>query len=911
MVKRTAVITRQEIRIQFRLTRFAPLLLVALALSFLWIAKARLPEWESGMGIEEYLFRIKDRPPLSETHPTATLVNYLMGGTLLAGCFLTLMAGLFNGIEIGGRERREGTMGILGIRPCSGMELVFGRFFAAAAVMALTAVILVVCHQVAFPIVPLWLHLMLAFKFILIPGLFCLALGMALGAVFVRPVPVGLALVFMTALFVFIMGNLLDRHAILFPLLEPAFLFGMFGTVGASLELEMRPGFFMFDLTSAFKSLAAALGLLIIAAVYQKVYVRDLSRLRLKPGRLIPSFRRWLNEWLIYLIPEPRGKRLPLVAFTLALIAVMGFTLGQKRIWQNERAEFAKTESDFNFQAPPSPEPLVSLQEIKLDVELRSVGRIGILSTLTVKGPEQGTDRIVLGLNPGLKVLKAEGGHGRALDIERQGHRLIIPVQLAPYEEADLRIAYEGRPRWWFNTQQLPQLHDDISLTVRALGGQPYVMLHDMPWLDIAPFRVLSDIYGWYPSPAFVRARLPMGEPDASLFHATIRVKNPGHGVVLATGLSEKGLAVFETSRPVTGLSLVSGPFRTATTAKGALFAAPPDLYPDPKWAVAIDEATELAKVHLGWSYGPPQVVCTYKGVTCIGNPSGRSGQLAHISEAFILRRNYAYRRKAPGFWGKLHEEDPLLPRRIRLLSSLVHGCEFNAIRAEPDLAPFFADAYYSALSRLVPSFCAKGYLPSFYEPRAHHSKRGTWWILSIPVARLADPDVSMDERRTIAWKRGPSVWMTLHTWLGTEAFCAMRHSLESLPGPVSLDDLERAAKEHAPFDLGRAVRDLLEGPIPEIRLKSVEESPGGPCRFTVTVESETDSASFAQVVISGAGFDSHKLLIPVTGKGRFSAETETSFAPKLATLSTGFFRIIVDSESERVLVEATQGSRQ
>jgi hypothetical protein len=154
---------------------------------------------------------------------------------------------------------------------------------------------------------------------------------------------------------------------------------------------------------------------------------------------------------------------------------------------------------------------------------------------------------------------------------------------------------------------------------------------------------------------------------------------------------------------------------------------------------------------------------------------------------------------------------------------------------------------------------------------------------------------------------RGPAVWVTLCKWLGPEVFRAVRSELETLPGPVTLDDFKRVVRKHSPFDCGRALDDLLDGPLPELSLSSVRESPSEDGSLLVTVESGSDAASFVPVILKGTGKDVHEVTIPVSGKGSFSAEVRPSFTPRTASLGGGVFRLVGNSTGERVVVEKSR----
>ena len=101
MLKRVLVLCKQELRVQCGPVRFVPLLLFSLLLSFTWIVTARLPAWESGMGLQELTFKLRHTPPVSEALAPAEIVNRLLGGLSLSGLFLAITAGLAAGLGIG------------------------------------------------------------------------------------------------------------------------------------------------------------------------------------------------------------------------------------------------------------------------------------------------------------------------------------------------------------------------------------------------------------------------------------------------------------------------------------------------------------------------------------------------------------------------------------------------------------------------------------------------------------------------------------------------------------------------------------------------------------------------------------------------------------------------------------------
>lgn len=190
----------------------------------------------------------------------------------------------------------------------------------------------------------------------------------------------------------------------------------------------------------------------------------------------------------------------------------------------------------------------------KHDIRLRQTGKgLKAESDLLVYNPgKRDLNRIVLFLNPGLRVLSVKSGEN-ALSHDRDGQFVLIDRSLAPGDTLSLRLAYEGRiDDRYCDLHLSSEEHEDVFHGDRFFptGRRGAFVEHN--------FLLLTPASGWYPvaiPPVNPLMPLATGR-DFTRF--SLVVESPLQKTVISQGVPGKtGDEIRFTSRnPLNGISL-------------------------------------------------------------------------------------------------------------------------------------------------------------------------------------------------------------------------------------------------------------------------------------------------------------------------------------------------------------------
>ena len=187
-------------------------------------------------------------------------------------------------------------------------------------------------------------------------------------------------------------------------------------------------------------------------------------------------------------------------------------------------------------------------------IRLRQTGKgLKAESDLLVYNPgKRDLNRIVLFLNPGLRVLSVKSGDN-ALSHDRDGQFVLIDRSLAPGDTLSLRLAYEGKiDDRYCDLHLSSEEHEDV------FHGDRFFPTGRRGAFTGKNFLLLTPACTWYPvaiPPVNPFMPLATGR-DFTLF--TLIVENPSQQTILSQGVPErlKNGIRFTSRNPLNGISL-------------------------------------------------------------------------------------------------------------------------------------------------------------------------------------------------------------------------------------------------------------------------------------------------------------------------------------------------------------------
>jgi ABC-type transport system involved in multi-copper enzyme maturation permease subunit len=324
---------------------------------------------------------------------------------------------VFLGFDIRARDVREGIVEVLDARPVTNFELVAGRFLALLLSAWIPIIVLLVIIEGLGFLLPLLgspvgatvqpLSLVNFAVFMAVP-----ALAFAIGLVFVI--------------------TMLVRNRLVAGLISIAAIIGLYWA--------------LFTLPSTLATYVDVLGM------GQIVFPSDFT-----PGLLVPGGWSHRIGYLavglglvgIAAVLHPRldGRRSWTPAAGSAALVLVGFalvaTVVQLRLREAERIENWRVAHEARLS-----EPAADIVSIDGKVSIDPGRNLAADLVVEVQAPEQGLRRVLLTLNPGLRVEEIGTTAGAALTAEHVDGLLDVALDrpLAPGERTSLRLRYAGRP---------------------------------------------------------------------------------------------------------------------------------------------------------------------------------------------------------------------------------------------------------------------------------------------------------------------------------------------------------------------------------------------------------------------------------------------------------------------------------